>query len=126
MHGFGTDHTSETVLWIIAAYLKNSECNLFTLDWAKAAAFPDYPSAVRNVEKVICVFFFTALNEYHVLIFHFQIGSVIAGILLRAYETFVFILKKLQLIGHSLGAQMCGTIGRCFTQQSSNRTKLPL
>lgn len=48
----------------------------------------------------------------------------IASVLFEAFHKIILKIDSVFLVGHSLGAQLGGMIGRKLTEQSSNGTKL--
>lgn len=55
--------------------------------------------------------------------YHFQLGNLLASVVLSAFKNGLD-SEKFHIVGHSLGAQMAGMIGRKIITQSNQSQKL--
>ncbi|KAL5280345.1 hypothetical protein ACFFRR_004370 [Megaselia abdita] len=102
IHGFTETQSSNSVKTIVAAYEKRNRENLLSLGWSHYSG-GSYIEAARNVDIV---------------------GSSVTN---KLYEMFGkgLDISKLHIVGHSLGAQLAGSIGRKLQIISSSSMILP-
>ncbi|XP_053958549.1 lipase member H-A isoform X2 [Anastrepha ludens] len=103
LHGYLEDADIESVHVIVDAYLQRNDVNLIVLDWGELANGNYLFDAVINCK---------------------QLGSVLARTLVAMFELGLDI-NKLHLVGHSLGGQMAGIIGREVYRRSGKKKKVP-
>ncbi|CAD7079403.1 unnamed protein product [Hermetia illucens] len=103
IHGFLTSLSSESTTTIISSYAARNDHNIIVLDWHSQALPPYFLNAVKNV---------------------FKIGAQAAGAILDMIDKGLSV-ERLHLVGHSLGAQMAGVIGRTIQRESNGAIKLP-
>ncbi|KAG7190862.1 hypothetical protein KM043_006925 [Ampulex compressa] len=89
IHGFTESLESKSVATIIRAYLKRNDHNLIGVDYRKIAGFT-YPKAALSAGDV---------------------GTAVAGALDKMVEHGLD-PSRLHIVGHSLGAQVAGYVGR--------------
>ncbi|KAG4066685.1 hypothetical protein HA402_007321 [Bradysia odoriphaga] len=101
IHGFVESPLSGTVQSIVNAYIARRTYNILVLDWS-ALVNGSYVTAVTN---------------------SIEVGPTIASILINLFSKG---LKpwSLHIVGHSLGGQLAGIIGRSVIQLSANKIKL--
>lgn len=97
IHGFSETQSSKSVKTIVAAYGRRNKENLLSLSWIYYCG-GSYVEATGNVEKV---------------------GLYVANKIFEM-DGKGFDLSKLHIVGHSLGAQLAGTIGRKLQLISGN------
>ncbi|XP_049533428.1 serine/threonine-protein phosphatase PP2A 65 kDa regulatory subunit isoform X2 [Anopheles darlingi] len=101
-HGYIESPEVESVHVIADAYLKRGDHNIIILDWAQLADGNYLLEAVPNCKKL---------------------GSYLGSVVLRMVNAGLDV-DKLHLVGHSLGGQLAGYIGRTVIAQSDKRIKL--
>lgn len=99
--GYTEKYLDESVQTIVSAYILRGGYNILVLDWSDFDG-GNYPDAIQN---------------------SFGIAKVVAGSLL-AMRNSGFNLDLLHLVGHSLGGQMVGAIGRNVYNQTQKKYKL--
>ncbi|XP_067621841.1 lipase member H-A isoform X2 [Eurosta solidaginis] len=102
LHGYLENADIESVHVIVDAYLKRKDINLIVLDWGELADGNYMFDAVVNCG---------------------QIGSVLAKNLLAMFELGLDI-NSFHIVGHSLGGQMAGIIGREVYKRSGKKRKI--
>lgn len=102
LHGYLENPDVESVHVIVDAYLKRTDTNLIVLDWCELADGNYAFDAVVNAK---------------------QLGPVLAKYLLEHFDKGLDI-NKLHIVGHSLGGQMAGIIGREIYARSKKTKKL--
>lgn len=100
LHGYLENPDVESVHVIVDAYLTRVDTNLIVLDWGELANGNYAFDAVVNAK---------------------QLGVVLAEKLLPQFDNGLDI-EKFHIVGHSLGGQMAGIIGR-HIKELSNKTK---
>ncbi|KDR21672.1 phospholipase A1-like isoform X1 [Zootermopsis nevadensis] len=90
IHGFNETESESPTTFITKAYADRGDYNVFTVDWESLTKFPCYLSALSNTRLVAQC----AAMLYSYLTHH---GA-------RA--------TKIQCVGHSLGANICGMMSR--------------
>lgn len=103
IHGYLEDADIESVHVIVDAYLQRDDVNLIVLDWGELANGNYMFDAVVNCK---------------------QLGSVVARHLIGMFEMGLDI-DKFHIVGHSLGGQMSGIIGREVYRRNGKTKKLP-
>ncbi|XP_063709829.1 phospholipase A1 VesT1.02-like [Culicoides brevitarsis] len=93
VHGWQNDETSDMIQMIKDAYLKKADFNIFVIDWGKGASSINYYGSRHRVGDVAEV----ATRFIQFLITNFNVKT-----------------KDIQMIGHSLGAHICGLTGKNF------------
>lgn len=101
IHGWLEASNVTSVINTTQAYLVNGNYNIVVLDWGELAAGA-YTTAVENVIVV---------------------GNRMAQVVMNLYN-FGLSLSKLHIVGHSLGAQIAGIIGKRLQTISENALKL--
>ncbi|XP_052865814.1 phospholipase A1 VesT1.02 isoform X1 [Anopheles cruzii] len=101
-HGYIESPEVESVHVIADAYLKRGDQNIIILDWASLADGNYLLEAVPNCKKL---------------------GSYLGAVVLRMAAAGLDV-NKLHLVGHSLGGQLAGYIGRTVITQSDKKLKL--
>lgn len=99
LHGFGESQDSESIHVIVDAYLKRKDINLITVDWAKAAGANYFDAAFHNIEVL---------------------APVLADAILNLYKAGID-RKNLEVVAHSLGAQLAGMTGRQVILKTTGR-----
>ncbi|XP_012283456.1 pancreatic triacylglycerol lipase isoform X2 [Orussus abietinus] len=89
IHGYTESVDSNSVKTIVGGYLKRQDHNIIAVDWSKLAASP-YISAISNSKDV---------------------GITIARAIQKMVEGGLS-REKIHVIGHSLGAQVAGFLGK--------------
>ncbi|XP_055376067.1 lipase member H-A-like [Condylostylus longicornis] len=104
IHGYTESQSAESVQTIIKAYLTQiNEFNLITLDWKKLASGRYISDAVKNA---------------------LILGDLLGEVFIRFFKNGMN-LEKFHFIGHSLGAQLAGLIGRSIQRNSDGEIKIP-
>ncbi|XP_018795054.1 PREDICTED: lipase member H-A isoform X1 [Bactrocera latifrons] len=103
IHGYLEDADIESVHVIVDAYLQRNDVNLIVLDWGELANGNYMFDAVVNCK---------------------QLASVLARNLIAMFEMGLDI-DKFHIVGHSLGGQMAGIIGREVYRRNGKTKKLP-
>lgn len=103
VHGYIESPASESIHVIVNAYLKRNDHNIIILDWSKLADGNYLLDAVPNAK---------------------ELGPKISEVLLGLFNVGLK-LDKFHLVGHSLGGQMSGIIGRYVIKKSNKRITLP-
>ncbi|CRL01709.1 CLUMA_CG014925, isoform A [Clunio marinus] len=103
IHGFRENMTSESVETIVNAYTKRSTYNILVLDWSEYSNGSYVTDAVPNLVKI---------------------GKLVGENIFNLVEQKVLELKNFHVVGHSLGGQMAGYIGRWMIALSRGRSKL--
>lgn len=125
LHGYIETPNDESVRTVVAAYLQRNDHNVLVLDWTWAASGRYLRQAVPNCRKVtrvcgLCFKAFRKLFSYTIL----QLGGLMANVLMAAFRRGISI-DSLHIVGHSLGGQMAGFIGRSITSRSNGTLTLP-
>ncbi|EDW11824.1 pancreatic triacylglycerol lipase [Drosophila mojavensis] len=102
LHGYLEDPDVESIHVIAEAYLERNDTNLIVLDWGELADGNYIFDAVVNAK---------------------QLGPELAKVLLDMFEHGLDI-EKFHIVGHSLGGQMAGIIGREITRRSKGVLKI--
>ncbi|XP_017467572.1 PREDICTED: phospholipase A1 member A-like isoform X1 [Rhagoletis zephyria] len=102
LHGYLEDANIESIHVIVDAYLQRDDVNIIILDWGELANGNYMFDAVINCK---------------------QLGSVLARYLVNMFELGLDI-KKFHIVGHSLGGQMGGIIGREVYRRSGKTKKI--
>lgn len=102
LHGFHEHQSSESVETIVKSYYENGNYNILTLDWTIMCNGSYFKAAFIQVNDM---------------------GTAFAPILMKMFENGLDI-EKFHLIGHSLGGQLAGIIGRVLHNQSGNSLML--
>ncbi|XP_037903034.1 lipase member I-like [Hermetia illucens] len=103
IHGFLGKLSADDVKAVVAAYAARNDHNILVLDWHSQAVPGYFLHAVKNVYKV---------------------GAQAAGAILDMIDKGLNV-KHLHIVGHSLGGQMAGVIGRTVYKESNETIKLP-
>ncbi|XP_004521443.1 lipase member H-A [Ceratitis capitata] len=103
IHGYLEDADIESVHVIVDAYLQRKDLNLIILDWGELANGNYIFDAVINCK---------------------QLGTVFAKYLTAMFEEGLDI-NKIHIVGHSLGGQMAGIIGREVYRRNDKTKKIP-
>ncbi|XP_032671812.1 pancreatic triacylglycerol lipase-like isoform X2 [Odontomachus brunneus] len=101
IHGFTENLEKKSVHTIVQAYLKRNDHNIIAVNYAKLAN-ESYPTVVKNVANV---------------------GAVLA-LALDSMVQAGFNSNKLHIVGHSMGSQVAGHIGRKVSFQVPRITGL--
>lgn len=91
IHGWRDNHTLPMTQLIKNAYLKNKELNIIAVDWSKGAENLIYPEVANNYVP--------------------PTAEVVAEFIIFLVEECNIPLDNIQLVGHSLGAQISGIAG---------------
>lgn len=102
LHGYLEDPDVESVHVIVDAYLERKNVNLIVLDWGELADGNYMFDAVVNIK---------------------QLAPVLAKELLTHFNNGLDI-NKFHIVGHSLGGQMAGIIGREVYERSKKTMKI--
>jgi len=103
LHGYVESPLSGTVQSIVNAYIKRSTYNILVLDWS-ALVNGSYVTAVTNA---------------------IEVGPTISDVLIKLFnERLGLNSLSLHIVGHSLGGQLAGIIGRSIIQLSDGIIKL--
>ncbi|XP_013113989.2 phospholipase A1 [Stomoxys calcitrans] len=102
LHGYIENPDVESIHVIVEAYLKRTDTNLIVLDWGELADGNYAFDAVVNAK---------------------QLGPVLAKHLLKQFDNGLDI-DKFHIVGHSLGGQMAGIIGREVWERSQKTKKI--
>ncbi|XP_037928032.1 pancreatic lipase-related protein 3 isoform X3 [Teleopsis dalmanni] len=100
LHGYLEDPSVESIHVIVDAYMQRDDINLIILDWSELADGNYMFDAVGNAK---------------------QLGPIMADVLLKMFESGLEI-NTFHIVGHSLGGQMAGIIGREI-YRLTNKTK---
>lgn len=101
-YGFTQTYDSNATQRVIEAYIERNDHNILLIDWFKYSSGDYIYHAVPSAPKV---------------------AEVIAKTLLQMKDS-GFNLDKFHLVGFSLGAQLCGMIGRSINTQSNGMFKI--
>lgn len=85
------------------AYLERGEYNVILVDWGKLSAMPWYITAVKNTRKV---------------------GFHVAKMISWLDKNNAVSMKKIHVIGFSLGAEVAGFIGKSLSPKKVIHKKL--
>ncbi|XP_061386543.1 lipase member H-A-like [Musca vetustissima] len=102
LHGYLENVDVESIHVIVDAYMKRTDTNLIVLDWGELADGNYAFDAVVNAK---------------------QLGPVLAKMLLQQFENGLDI-EKFHIVGHSLGGQMAGIVGREIYARSKKTKKI--
>ncbi|ALC39869.1 CG17292 [Drosophila busckii] len=102
LHGYLEDPDVESIHVIAEAYLERNDTNLIVLDWGELADGNYIFDAVVNAK---------------------QLGPELAKVLLEMFDHGLDI-EKLHIVGHSLGGQMAGIIGREIIKRTKGEKKI--
>lgn len=102
IHGYLENSEVESIHVIVDAYLSRDDYNIVILDWGELADGNYMLDAVVNAK---------------------QLGPVIAKVLIGLFDNGLDI-NTFHLIGHSLGGQVSGIIGREIYKRSGKTKKL--
>lgn len=129
IHGYVESPFSGTVQSIVNAYIKRSTYNILVLDWS-ALVNGSYVTAVTNTVEVLLELFMTSKNlieEALKLLTRnvewIKVGPTISSTLINAFSKGLN-RWSFHIVGHSLGGQLAGIIGRSIIQLSANKIKL--
>ena len=105
VHGFGNDEEADWMETMKDAFLSrySFKCNVIKVGWGKGAEFPNYPQAVSNTQVVA--------NAVAAFANTLVINQVVKG-------------GNIHLVGHSLGAHICGQAGRSVSPNLQRVTAL--
>lgn len=92
---FSPSESNQINLIIITGFLEKENCNFISVDWRHLAAGPDYPRAVANVQLVGSL-----------------AGSFVKFLVLKGAD-----LRRVHLIGFSLGAHVVGKAGQTMNSE---------
>jgi len=98
-HGFKETKDSESVQAVKDAYLHRGGYNFIVLDWSAYSSGLYFATVVPNLKKT---------------------GKA-ASVNLKKFLDFGYPVQMVHLIGHSLGGQLVGLIGRSLKTDSLNR-----
>lgn len=116
-----SDNTSTTHI-IASAYIANGRYNILLLDWSQLADKLFYPTVAYDMEQVIV--YEEALKKMSKVIHHFmQLGEAVGEFVLQIINT-GFPTNNIHIVGHSLGGQLAGYVGRYVMSKSNNVHKL--
>ncbi|XP_055917530.1 pancreatic triacylglycerol lipase-like [Eupeodes corollae] len=102
LHGFKESQDSESVHIVVESYLKRKDINIITVDWAKAAGEQYVEAATKNIELL---------------------GVALSEVIMKLYNAGID-RKNLNVVAHSLGAQLAGKIGRNIILKSNGTDKI--
>lgn len=102
VHGWNESPYEESVQLVVSAYLQRGEYNTMLLNWEHVACNL-YPEAMAGLTRL---------------------GVRVADVLLDMFAAGLP-LASFHLVGHSLGAQMAGHIGRHIIAKTHHKVKLP-
>lgn len=102
LHGYLEDPDVESIHVIAEAYLERDDTNLIVLDWGELADGNYIFDAVVNAK---------------------QLAPELAKVLLEMFDHGLDI-EKFHIVGHSLGGQMAGIIGREILKRTKGEKKL--
>lgn len=102
IHGYLENPEVESIHVIVDAYLTRDDCNIIILDWGLLADGNYMLDAVVNAK---------------------QLGPVIAKVLIGMFDNGLDI-NRFHLVGHSLGGQVSGIVGREIFKRSEKTKKL--
>lgn len=128
IHGYLESPESDSVRLIVNAYHTRNEHNLVVLDWGDAAYGDYFISAVPNsitVSSAMILFNVFLLLWFFFIgcVISFQLGNILSTIVLSAFKKGLN-SEKFHVVGHSLGAQLAGVMGRKIISKSNQSQKL--
>ncbi|XP_059481570.1 lipase member I-like [Neocloeon triangulifer] len=103
IHGFGSNGYLDWIKNMTSLFIGIEDCNVISVDWAKAAANPLYNVARRNTRPV---------------------GEHLGDLLLFLADNSGADLSTVHCLGHSLGAHVCGYAGKVLDGQIGRITGL--
>lgn len=103
VHGYVESMAVESIHVIVDAYQRRGDHNIIILDWGSLAEGNYLLDAVINAK---------------------QLGPHVAGVLIGLFDGGLPI-ERFHLVGHSLGGQMSGIIGRNVISKSNKKYMLP-
>ena len=101
-YGYTENYTSPTTQNIVKSYIERGQHNILVIEWSSYNSGNYIFEAIPNMKKI----------------------SGIIGKTLLAMKALGFQLNKFHLVGHSLGGQMVGYIGRNVYQNSNKTIKM--
>lgn len=121
IHGYLESTESDSVRSIVNAYHTRKEHNLIVLDWSDASSGDYFIYAVPNSISVIDSN--GKIKRHFIYAMSFQLGNTLASVVLSAFRKSLDI-EKFHIVGHSLGAQLAGVMGRKIIAKSNQSQKL--
>ncbi|CAD7079402.1 unnamed protein product [Hermetia illucens] len=103
IHGFLEGLFAESVKAVVKTYIDRKDHNVIILDWHTQASPEYFLNAVQNVYKVGA-----------------DLGTVLVDMIKGGLS-----LERLHIVGHSLGGQMSGVVGRTVQKVSGGKIILP-
>lgn len=95
IHGWNNDQNAAVNKLITAAYLARGDFNVIVVDWGAGANTVNYISARNRINEV---------------------GPVVATLIDFMHENGLIAFNRLNLVGHSLGGQTAGIVGKKVTR----------
>ncbi|KAG5669189.1 hypothetical protein PVAND_017083 [Polypedilum vanderplanki] len=102
LHGYSENMGSESIQLIVNSYLTRNDHNIIVLDWSKLAKGTYMTAAVPNAMKL---------------------SDALSDSILDLINDGLH-LDKFHVVGHSLGGQLAGAVGRKIKEKSNNSIKL--
>lgn len=102
VHGYIENMSVESIHVIVDAYLKRGDHNILILDWSDLADGNYMFDCVPNMK---------------------QFAPILSDALIEMFENGLDV-AKFHLVGHSMGGQLSGTVGRTIYQKTNKKTKL--
>lgn len=124
IHGYIEGHGVESVHVIIDAYQQRATHNLIVLDWGNLADGNYFLDALQNMKQVNFIFFYLSFKYIYNKFFVLQLGPKMAEVLIDMVHNGLD-LEKFHLVGHSMGGQLSGLIGRKIIEKTNGACKLP-
>lgn len=102
MHGWNESPGEASCQHVVSAYLERGGYNIIAVNWESMAS-KIYPTAMMSIS---------------------HLGAHLADGLLSMFDEGLS-LNSFHIVGHSLGAQLSGHIGRHIIKKSHGKIKLP-
>lgn len=128
MHGYSDGANNRSVKSVANAYIRRGNYNIIALDYADLVAERYFRIALPNIVQVkFALLKFTGRHLrmviYKCLLVNVKIAPHIANVVLKWFDRGLND-RRVHLIGHSLGAQLAGLIGRDIIQKTNYGRKI--
>lgn len=131
IHGYVEDPSHQSVHVIVDAYLTRKDYNCLVLDWSELADGNFFVDALQNIKQVRFLNPFYEIAQFHIIssgklliiAMILQLGPKMAEVILDWIDEGLNV-QTFHIVGHSLGGQMSGVIGRSVYKKSRGETQI--